>query len=179
MKHLRILSLMFVFALLAGAAHAQMPGGSVNGPLYMNGNPIYGAALSGQVLTSPTINGGTISSPTITNGTLNSPTINEQTIGTGIVNASSGYHALRIASPTVMCTTSNSVGASCAEPTQTWSPGFADTNYTISCTCASIGTNVPIVGQLVKASNTLVVNVNALTAASAQCAEVDCLAIHD
>lgn len=87
--------------------------------------------------------------------------------------------ALIIKSPVAMCTTSNSVGALCAEPTQTFSPtGFADTSYSVSCTCASIGTNVPIVQGVTKASNTLVVTVAALTAASAQCAEVDCLAIH-
>ncbi len=89
------------------------------------------------------------------------------------------YQTLIIKSPTVMCTTSNSAGAVCSEPTQTFSPlGFADANYVVNCTCASVGTNVPIVQAVTKASNTLVVTVAAMSAASASCAEVDCALTH-
>jgi len=105
--------------------------------------------------------------------------VSELTISTGISPHTAGYQAIRMASPIAMCTTSNSIGSICAEPTWTYSPGFVDTNYTISCTCASVGTNVPVVEAVTKASNTLVVDIAALTAASASCAEVDCTAAHD
>lgn len=97
--------------------------------------------------------------------------------GSAFVGAASG-NALIIKSPTAMCTTSNTVGALCAEPTVTLSPGFADGNYAISCTCASVGTNVPVVEAVAKSTNAIVVSIAALTAASASCAEVDCIPLH-
>lgn len=102
------------------------------------------------------------------------PVFNTKGFGAG-----SGVQVARMASPITMCTTSNSVGASCAEPTYTLVPGFADTAYAAFCFCSSIGTNLPYVSDVIKASNTLVVNVKAATAASASCAEVDCILSHD
>ena len=120
---------------------------------------------------------GIAATQTLTNKTLSSPIVNEQTIGTGISASSSGYNAFTIASP--VCTTAGTAGAVCAEPTHTFSPtGFADTNYFMNCTCTSIGTNVPVVESESKASNAVVITIAALTAASASCATLDCVAIH-
>jgi len=84
-----------------------------------------------------------------------------------------------INSPVTMCTTTNTAGAACTNPTAILSPGYPDANYNAVCTCTSIGTNVPIVSVVTKASNSLVLGVNALTAASASCAVIDCNLIHD
>ena len=120
--------------------------------------------------------GGIFNSPTINNGTLNSPTINNQTIGGGVAASSSGYNAFTISSP--VCTTTGAGGA-CAEPTHTFSPvGFADTSYFINCTITSIGTNVPAIESVTKASNAVVVNIIGVTAPSASAATIDCVAIH-
>lgn len=98
--------------------------------------------------------------------------------GTTAFALPTNQNVLVIKSPVSMCTTSNSVGAACAEPTQTVVPGFADAGYAISCTCASVGTNVPAVASVAKSTNAVVVTIAALTAASASCAEVDCIAVH-
>lgn len=84
-----------------------------------------------------------------------------------------------IASPITMCTTSGLNGA-CTEPTAVLSPGFADANYTVACSCASVGTNVPEIYSVTKASNSLVIGiVSAGATPSASCAEIDCNMIHD
>lgn len=97
----------------------------------------------------------------------------------GINKSSTGAQSIIMASPVAMCTTAGTAGALCNEPTWTFSPtGFADTTYSVACVCASVGTNVPIVQAVTKASNTLVVTIAAVTAASASCAEVDCNLFH-
>jgi hypothetical protein len=164
-------------------SYPDNPGlGNSNSRVIMNaltGSTFSSSTLNNATLNSPTINNATIGSSTVNTSTLNSPTVNEQTITGGVQSSSTGYNALAIKSPVAMCTTSNTVGAVCAEPTQTFTTGFADTNYEVTCTCAAGGTNVPIVQALTKASNTLVVQIAALTAASASCAEVDCIAFHN
>ena len=87
--------------------------------------------------------------------------------------------ATNVASPITMCTTSGLNGA-CTEPTLTLVPGFADTAYTVTCSCAGTNTGVPELVSIVKASNSLVVGiVSAGATPSASCAEIDCTAIHD
>lgn len=87
--------------------------------------------------------------------------------------------ATNVASPITMCTTSGLNGA-CTEPTITLVPGFADTAYTVTCSCTGTNTAVPELVSIVKASNSLVVGiVSAGATPSASCAEIDCTAIHD
>jgi hypothetical protein len=87
--------------------------------------------------------------------------------------------ATNVASPITMCTTSGLNGA-CTEPTITLVPGFADTAYTVTCSCTGTNAGVPELVSIVKASNSLVVGiVSAGATPSASCAEIDCTAIHD
>jgi hypothetical protein len=97
--------------------------------------------------------------------------------GSGIVTVRAA--ATNVASPITMCTTSGLNGA-CTEPTIVLVPGFADTAYTVTCSCTGSNTAVPELVSIVKASNSLVVGiVSAGATPSASCAEIDCTAIHD
>ena len=78
---------------------------------------------------------------------------------------------------TAGCTTSGA-GGTCAEPTITLAHGYADTSYSVTCSCSSVTTAVPIVQSISKATNAVVVTIAGLTAVSAACGEVDCVASH-
>lgn len=180
MKRLSVLVVAALMCLsVASAARAQQPTFAMLGTNGCSGATPYGNAswcFDAVSTVNPGIwwnNAGTF---TQISGSGANLTVGELTIKTGITASSAGYNAFTIASP--VCTTSGAGGA-CAEPTHTFSPtGFIDANYFINCTCTGSLTAVPVVEGVSKASNAVVVTIAGITAVSASCPTIDCVAIH-
>lgn len=105
----------------------------------------------------------------------------DQTGGAG--SAFPAQHAL-VRQTSGLCSTSGASNAVCGEPTITGLP-FADTNYTVSCTCIGTPTGAGVADYVVKAAATggvasnAQVFIGAITQGTFSCAEVDCSFWHD
>lgn len=100
-------------------------------------------------------------------------TLTSVAIQTGIPQGSGFKHQRFGAS----CATAAAAGATCTS-TYTWSAAFADTSYTVACTCVSQTANPYITVEGITASN-FAVRVNAGSANAASCGAVHCIAAHD
>jgi hypothetical protein len=134
-------------------------------PLTVAGGPII---LGG----NPTINGSLVSAPLSGSRTWTFPD------ASGTVLLSSGSGANAQSQHVSGCGTEARAGSACTT-TVTWNNGFADTNYTVSCTGDGIVSGVPLSGGLMEKTPAFVVfqTVSATTGA-AQYANVDCIALH-
>jgi hypothetical protein len=94
----------------------------------------------------------------------------------GIAQTGTGVKHARVAG----CATAASIGATC-DTTVTWAgTAFADTNYTVTCSGQGITTGVPRIQSLqTKAASSITVRSEATTAAAAQFALINCVAMHD
>lgn len=75
------------------------------------------------------------------------------------------------------CLTAGTLAATCAEPTATFAAPFADTNYRVACSCVGV-VGVPSIVSVAKGASGVQVTILGETAATAQCATVECIAYH-
>ena len=87
-----------------------------------------------------------------------------------------GFQHIRNNSP---CTTAASLPSTCND-TITWSPAFADTNYTVTCTGGNGGTGLPVIQSYgSKGTGSIVVVTASMTSAAAGFSSINCMAAHD
>lgn len=75
------------------------------------------------------------------------------------------------------CLTSGVVDNTCAEPTASFAVPFADANYRVACSCVT-PVGVPVISSVSKGASGVQVTIASLTAATAQCGTVECVAYH-
>jgi hypothetical protein len=95
-------------------------------------------------------------------------------IGTGVSADGGGAKHKRFGAS---CTTAAGIGSTCTN-TYSWTTTFADANYTPVC-WGQAGSNFPILYQSSFNAAGVTITVAAMTAAAAQFASVDCIALHD
>lgn len=100
------------------------------------------------------------------------------TISSGLAADGGGFKHKRVAG----CATGAAQFNSC-DTTVTWTTGFADLNYTATCTGDVVTSGVPQVEGIdisaAKATGSITVRTIALTAVTAQFSTIDCIAVHD
>jgi hypothetical protein len=135
-------------------------------PLTVAGGPII---LGG----SPTINGSIVSAPLSASRIWTFPDAS----GTVLLSNGKGSNVQNKSVPT--CSTAAAAGATCTT-TLTWDNPFADTSYTVACNGDVVKSGVPLSGGVTeKTRDSVTFQTVAATAASAQYATVDCVALHE
>jgi hypothetical protein len=93
---------------------------------------------------------------------------------TGIANDTAGFKHARFGSS---CTAA--AGSTCTS-TYTWATGFADANYTVSCSLAGTIAGAPVISAISsKTTSGITITLSSVGKAGASASEVDCIAVHD
>ena len=120
------------------------------------------------------IGGTTASNPITTTGAV---THGALTVNTSVINSGTGMKHARKGS--AGCATSGVLDATCTDTINWAGTAFANTSYTAICSCTGITSGVPIAYITTKAAGSVTVTTTGLTAAAAQCSDIDCVAMHD
>jgi hypothetical protein len=135
-------------------------------PLTIGGGPII---LGG----NPTVNGSIVSAPLSASRIWTFPDAS----GTVLLSNGKGSNVQNKSVPA--CSTAAAAGATCTT-TLTWNNPFADTSYTVACNGDVVKSGVPLSGGVTdKTRDSITFQTVAATAASAQYATVDCVALHE